>query len=330
LSELRKFLFEGLPVRGMLVRITDAWTEVLDRRQRSNTGPYPPQVQAMLGEMVAAAVLMQSNINFEGALILQVMGDGPVKLAVVEVQSDLQLRATATLSGSVAPQASLADLVNPQGQARCVITLDPQDRKDGQQPYQGVVPLLDEQGVAMGSVAEALQFYMRQSEQLETTLVLASNEHMSAGLLIQRLPILGQGNLAGAATSTTDKEHIDETMVENYRRIATLASSLTSEELLTLDMDTVLHRLFWEEPLQQIRPKLGQALPHFGCTCSRERVSYMIQGLGQAEAQDILAEQGAIQVGCEFCGAGYRFDAVDTSQLFTSAGIQPPSSPSVQ
>jgi len=330
LSELRKFLFEGLPVRGMLVRITDAWTEVLDRRQRSNTGPYPPQVQAMLGEMVAAAVLMQSNINFEGALILQVMGDGPVKLAVVEVQSDLQLRATATLSGSVAPQASLADLVNPQGQARCVITLDPQDRRDGQQPYQGVVPLLDEQGVAMGSVAEALQFYMRQSEQLETTLVLASNEHMSAGLLIQRLPILGQGNLAGAATSTADKEHIDETMVENYRRIATLASSLTSEELLTLDMDTVLHRLFWEEPLQQIRPKLGQALPHFGCTCSRERVSYMIQGLGQAEAQDILAEQGAIQVGCEFCGAGYRFDAVDTSQLFTSAGIQPPSSPSVQ
>ena len=314
----------------MLVRITDAWTEVLDRRQRSNTGPYPPQVQAMLGEMVAAAVLMQSNINFEGALILQVMGDGPVKLAVVEVQSDLQLRATAALSGAVAPQASLADLVNPQGQARCVITLDPQDRRDGQQPYQGVVPLLDEQGVAMGSVAEALQFYMRQSEQLETTLVLASNEHMSAGLLIQRLPILGQGNLAGAATSTTDKEHIDETMVENYRRIATLASSLTSEELLTLDMDTVLHRLFWEEPLQQIRPKLGQALPHFGCTCSRERVSYMIQGLGQAEAQDILAEQGAIQVGCEFCGAGYRFDAVDTSQLFTSAGIQPPSSPSVQ
>jgi molecular chaperone Hsp33 len=136
--------------------------------------------------------------------------------------------------------------------------------------------------------------------------------------------------LAGAATSTTDKEHIDETMVENYRRIATLASSLTSEELLKLDMDTVLHRLFWEEPLQQIRPKLGQALPHFGCTCSRERVSLMIQGLGQAEAQDILAEQGAIQVGCEFCGASYRFDAVDTSQLFTSAGIQPPSSPSVQ
>jgi molecular chaperone Hsp33 len=246
------------------------------------------------------------------------------------VQSDLQLRATATLSGAVAPQASLADLVNPQGQARCVITLDPQDRRDGQQPYQGVVPLLNEQGVAMGSVAEALQFYMRQSEQLETTLVLASNEHMSAGLLIQRLPILGQGNLAGAATSTTDKEHIDETMVENYSRIATLASSLTSEELLTLDMDTVLHRLFWEEPLQQIRPKLGQPLPHFGCTCSRERVSYMIQGLGQAEAQDILAEQGAIQVGCEFCGASYRFDAVDTSQLFTSAGIQPPSSPSVQ
>ena len=314
----------------MLVRITDAWTEVLDRRQRSNTGPYPPQVQAMLGEMVAAAVLMQSNINFEGALILQVMGDGPVKLAVVEVQSDLQLRATATLSGAVALQASLADLVNPQGQARCVITLDPQDRRDGQQSYQGVVPLLDEQGVAMGSVAEALQFYMRQSEQLETTLVLASNEHMSAGLLIQRLPILGQGNLAGAATSTTDKEHIDETMVENYRRIAALASSLTSEELLTLDMDTVLHRLFWEEPLQQIRPKLGQAPPHFGCTCSRERVSYMIKGLGQAEAQDILAEQGAIQVGCEFCGASYRVDAVDTSQLFTSAGILPPSSPSVQ
>ena len=104
MSELHKFLFDGLPVRGMIVRLTDAWTEVLRRRAgNTETGAYPPAVGELLGEMAAAGVLMQSNIKFNGALVLQIFGDGPVKLAVAEVQSDLGLRATATVSGGVEP-----------------------------------------------------------------------------------------------------------------------------------------------------------------------------------------------------------------------------------
>ena len=125
MSELHKFIFDGLPVRGMVVRLTDTWTEILRRRaSNSTTGAYAAPVREMLGEMVAAATLMQSNIKFDGSLILQVFGDGPVKLAVVEVQPDLALRATATVTAQVEPAASLSEMVNVSNQGRCAITLD--------------------------------------------------------------------------------------------------------------------------------------------------------------------------------------------------------------
>jgi molecular chaperone Hsp33 len=139
-SELHKFMFEGLPVRGMLVRLTDAWQEILRRRQEA--GGYPSAVTELLGEMAAAATLMQANIKFNGALVMQIQGDGPVKLMVAEVQPDLGLRATATVQGEVADLAPLSHMVNVLGQGRCAITLDPKDRLPGQQPYQGVVPPL--------------------------------------------------------------------------------------------------------------------------------------------------------------------------------------------
>ncbi len=324
MSELHKFLFEGLPVRGMLVRLTDAWTEILKRRAQSNTGAYAPPVQALLGEMVAAGALMQSNIKFHGALILQVYGDGPVKLAVAEVQSDLSLRATATVQSAVPDDADLTAMLNVQGLGRCAVTLDPKDRLPGQQPYQGVVPLTDTKDQPMQNLAQALQLYMRQSEQLETTLVLAADDKVAAGLLIQRLPIEGAGNIEGQGGQSAEEQH------EHYNRIATLASSLKREELLTLDVETILRRLFWEEKLQRFMPHAGETAPRFACTCNRERVGRMIQGLGETEAKDILAERGAIMVGCEFCGANYRFDAIDAAQLFTTSGAQPPSSSSIQ
>lgn len=324
MSELHKFLFEGLPVRGIVVRLTDAWTEILKRRAQSSTGVYAPPVQALLGEMAAAGALMQSNIKFHGALILQIYGDGPVKLAVAEVQSDLSLRATATVQGQVPDDAGLTAMLNVQGLGRCAVTLDPKDRLPGQQPYQGVVPLTDATDQPLQSLAQALQLYMRQSEQLETTLVLAADDKVAAGLLIQRLPIEGTGNLEGQGEQSAEEQH------EHYNRIATLASSLKREELLTLDVETILHRLFWEEKLQRFMPHAGATAPRFACTCSRERVGRMIQGLGEPEANDILAEIGAIMVDCEFCGANYRFDAIDAAQLFTTTGAQPPSSSSIQ
>jgi len=169
---------------------------------------------------------------------------------------------------------------------------------------------------------------MRQSEQLETTLVLAADDKVAAGLLIQRLPVEGMANLAGQ--NPAEAELYEAEMYEHYNRIATLAASLKREELLTLDVETILRRLFWEEKLQRFEPMAGETAPRFACTCSRERVARMIQGLGEIEAKEILAERGLIMVDCEFCGANYRFDAVDAVQLFTTPGDQPPSSPSIQ
>ena len=317
LSELHKFIFEGMPVRGMLVRLTDAWQDILARRAaNTQTGPYPTPVRQLLGEMAAAGVLMQGNIKFNGALILQIFGDGPVKVGVVEVQPDFSLRATCTQVGEVSPDASLSQMVNLHNQGRCAITLDPKDCLPGQQPYQGVVPLFGDQGEKLENLSEVLEHYMLQSEQLDTVLVLAADDKVASGLLIQRLPVEGEGNLAGQMDSVAREAELGQS--EDFSRIAILAKSLKREELLTLDAETILHRLFWEEPLARFEPLVGETGPRFACSCSRERVGQMIRSLGTTEVESILAEQGQVEVGCDFCGAQYRFDPVDAAGLFTS------------
>jgi molecular chaperone Hsp33 len=328
LSELHKFLFEGLPVRGAIVRLTDAWQEILKRRATNNeTGAYPAPVTELLGEMSAAAVLMQANIKFNGALVLQVFGDGPVKLAVVEVQPDFGVRATATIQGGVAAEASLSQMVNQNNEGRCAITLDPLDRLPGQQPYQGVVPLFGDQKEKLEKLSEVLEHYMLQSEQLDTTLVLAANMNVAAGILIQRLPLEGAGNLAGKYDAVEREAALGQS--EDYNRISILAKSLKAEELLGLDIETVLHRLFWEEPLLRFEPLVGDTGPMFRCSCSRERVGRMIKGLGVEEVESILSERENIEVGCEFCGQQYHFDPVDAASLFTQVEASPPTGPSV-
>ena len=329
MSELHKFIFEGLPVRGAVVRLTDAWTEILRRRtSNTNLGDYPAPVRDMLGEMAAAGVLMQANIKFDGALVLQIFGDGPVKVAVAEVRADLGLRATASVLGEVPADASLSAMVNVNNKGRCAITLDPKTKFPGQQAYQGVVPLFGDRGERLEKLSQVLEHYMLQSEQLDTTLVLAADDKVAAGLLIQRMPVQGEGNLAGSLVSKANEDEIG--VNEHYNRIAVLAASLKREELLTLDVDTILRRLFWEEPLARFAPAPGAPAPHFACVCSRERVSKMILGLGQEEAADILAERGDVEVACEFCGSQYRFDAVDTAQIFRAASEQPPSTDALQ
>jgi molecular chaperone Hsp33 len=321
MSELLTFLFEGLPVRGMLVRLTDSWQEVLRRRQ--HIGEHPPEVRALLGEMSAAGVLMQSNIKFNGALVLQMFGDGPVKLAVAEIQPELSFRATATVVGEVPVGAQIEAMLNVHGKGRCAITLDPRDKLPGQQPYQGVVSLHGDLREPLQQLAPVLEHYMLQSEQLDTRLVLAADDHVAAGLLIQRLPVEGAANLAGGAARRNED---DIGLSEAFNRIAILAGTLTREELLTLPTDQILHRLFWEETLRVFAPQQ----PRFACTCSRERVGSMLRSLGRDESDSLIEERGLVEVGCEFCGVQYRFDAVDVGELFTPTRDQPPSSAAVQ
>jgi molecular chaperone Hsp33 len=318
MSELLTFLFEGLPVRGMLVRLTDSWQEVL--RRREGIGAHPPEVRALLGEMSAAGVLMQSNIKFNGAIVLQIFGDGPVKLAVAEIQPELSFRATAKTVGDVPAGAQLEAMLNVGGQGRCAITLDPRDKLPGQQPYQGVVSLHGDQREPLQKLSEVLEHYMLQSEQLDTRLILAANDQVAAGLLIQRLPVEGQGNLAGR------KNEDDIGLSDAFNRISILAGTLTQDELLNLPNKQILRRLFWEETLRVFEA----AQPRFACTCSRERVCGMLRSLGRDESDSLIEERGLVEVGCEFCGLQYRFDAVDVGELFTPGRDQPPSTIAVQ
>jgi molecular chaperone Hsp33 len=318
IDELHKFIFEGLPVRGMLVRLGPSWQEAM--RRHSAKDAYPMPVRELLGEMAAAGALMQSNIKFDGALILQVFGDGPVKLAVAEVQPDLSFRATATVKGVVPAGARLAAMLNLHGKGRCAITLDPLDKSGGAQPYQGVVALHGDAGEPLQALAEVLEHYMLQSEQLDTRLMLAATDDGAAGLLIQRLPVEGESNL--------ERQHREDEigLNEAFNRIALLTETLTREELLTLDADTLLRRLYWEQGLRRFAPQQ----PRFSCRCSRERVRNMLRSLGRSEVDGIVAERGEVEIGCEFCGQQYRFDAVDVGELFTPERDQPPASAALQ
>lgn len=335
MSELHKFIFEGLPVRGAIVRLTDSWQEILRRRElhaddEIGSGKYPEIVQNLLGEMTAAAVLMHSNIKFNGSLILQVMGGekstgrrdtSPVKLAVVEVKSDLSFRTTAKVVHAVSGNESFSQLINQSNQARCAITLDPEVKFQGQQAYQSIVPLYGDHGESLASFAAVLEHYMLQSEQLDTKLVLASNESMAVGILIQRIPIKGENNLAGAFTSTENEDAIGKN--EDFNRIATLTASIKREELLTLGVDDILHRLFWQEPIARYEP--AHPAPRFQCTCSRARVANTIRSLGQSETERMIEERDGIQVNCDFCGQSYRFDVIDAAMLFMPAeSVIPP------
>ena len=282
-------MFESSLVRGELIEISEAWQQVLTRRT------YPPAVSAMLGEMMAAAALLSANLKFDGTIIMQIHGDGPVQLLVVECDAALRLRATAKLAEgvSVDEQASLQQLVNANGEGRFAITLDPADKKPGQQAYQGIVALEGE------SVATVIENYMMRSEQLDTRLWLAADDKVARGLLLQKLP--GDG---GKTTALED--------TDTWNRTVTLASTLNTQELLSTDIMTLLQRLYWEETVRVFDPRH----PSFHCGCSREKVGNMLKMLGREEIDSALAELGKLDVNCDFCGQDYLFDAVDCRQLF--------------
>jgi len=289
---LKRFLFESADVRGELVEISDTWRQILARRE------YPPAVQTLLGEMVAAAALLSANLKFDGMIVMQMHGDGPVRLLVVECDSELHLRATAKLAenAEIDEAATLQQLVNAHGNGRFVITLDPRDKLPGQQPYQGIVPLDGD------SVAVVIENYMLRSEQLDTRLWLAADSLVSRGLLLQKLPREG-----GSAVAAGDD-------ADTWNHTVTLASTLRREEMLATDIDTLLHRLFWEQPIRVFEPRH----PRFQCSCTREKVGNMLKMLGRTEVESALAELGELAIDCDFCGQHYAFDKVDCAQLFAT------------
>lgn len=294
---LQKFIFDNAAVRGEFVEISDTWREVQARHG------YPPAVKTVLGQMLAAAALLSANLKFNGAIVMQIHGDGPIKLLVVECDSELRLRATAKLreGAQVADDAPMSSLLNATGHGRFVITLDPLEKVPGQQPYQGIVPL---DGDDMATVIEN---YMLRSEQLDTRLWLAAGGEVSRGLLLQKLP--RHGGKDDQTRQATEAEDL-----ETWHRAVMLASTLKQEELLSTDIKTLMKRLFWEETIRVFEP----AHPRFHCSCTRDKVGNMLKMLGSDEVQSALAELGELAINCEFCGKHYTFDKVDCAQLFAS------------
>jgi molecular chaperone Hsp33 len=305
---LQRFIFENAAVRGELVEISNAWQEIQARHD------YPEAVRTVLGEMVASAALLSANLKFNGSIVMQIHGDGLVQLMVVECDAALRVRATAKLApGTVVPDdATIAQLFNAQGKGRFVITLDPQDKMPGQQPYQGIVPLLGD------DMATVIENYMLRSEQMDTRLWLAADDKVARGLLLQKLP-------RNSAAEGQVKQATEEEDIETWNRAVSLASTLKRDEMLSTDIATLMRRLFWEETLRVFDP----AHPQFHCTCTRERVGEMLKMLGQAEVDSALADLGQLSINCDFCGKHYGFDKVDCAQLFagvpTVDGIAPAS-----
>lgn len=288
-DQLKKYLFEDRSVRVQAVQLHETWLHAQEHHQ------YPPAIQRLLGELMAAAALLAANIKFEGSLVLQIQGTGPVALLVVECQSDLSLRATVKIrEGQEVPaDGTMQSLLNTNDQGRFIVVLDPRRKVPGQQTYQGIVPLEGE------SVSEALQHYMKASEQLDTRLWLQADGQRAAGLLIQRLPDHG-GNASGDDAEST------------LERAVVMADTLKPGEMLQTDIDTLIRRLYWEETLVSFEPSDVR----WHCPCTRVRVADMLRALGEPELNDILAEQGVVHITCDFCGKPYEFDAVDCSGLF--------------
>jgi len=283
-DSLHRFLFENSGIRGNLVHLDASWRAVLDAH------PYPDAVREPLGEALAAVALLAATIKFDGSLIVQAQASGPIRTLVAQATSARTLRGLARWEGEVPADGDLAARF---GEGRLVLTIE----RGAGEPYQGIVPLTGQ------GIAQAIEHYFGDSEQLPTRLQLTANGQRAAGLLLQRLP------------GVADDAHLSLDTSDDWNRVGLLANTLSPEELAGLSAPDLLHRLFHEDDLRLFEPEPLA----FRCGCSRTRIEDMLRALGESEAMSIVSERGAIEVTCEFCNRSYRLDAVDAGQLFTTA-----------
>jgi molecular chaperone Hsp33 len=280
-DSMQTFLIETAGVRGEVVHLNRTWKAMIDGRG------YPGVVREQLANALVCASLLSATVKFDGSLTMQVQGDGPLHLLVVQASSRNTLRGIARWRGRVVP-GGLEQLF---GQGHLAITIEPR----GGKRYQGIVPL---EG---GSLPAAIEGYFRRSEQLPTRLWVASDLGSACGMLLQQLP----------------DEAPDS---EGWRRVSLLADTLTPRELAELEAEQLLGRLFAEEDLRVFEPDPMA----FRCSCSRQRIVEVFRSFGRGEVEAALAarEPQPLEARCEFCGRAYLFDRVDVEQLFVQR-VQP-------
>ena len=286
----QRCLFDDNDARGELVALERSYAEVLAKH------PYPEPVAQLLGELMAAASLLVGTMKFDGLLILQARSEGPVPMLMIECSSEREIRGLARYDADQIPaDATLADLM-PNGVL--ALTIDP---TVGQR-YQGIVDLDGE------TLSDCFTNYFVMSQQVGTRFWLNADGKRARGLLLQQLP--------------ADRIKDEDEREESWRGLTALAGTLTAEELLGLDNETILHRLYHEE---EVRLFDAQSL-RFHCSCSRERSGNALVSLGLEDAQNLAVEHGGrIEIDCQFCNQRYLFDAADIAQLFAGAGVDTPS-----
>ena len=288
---LHRFLFDDCDIRGEIVTLGDSYREVLSHN------PQVPAIRRLLGEFLAAVGLLSSTLKFDGKIILQARGDGPLSTIMAECNHHNNLRGIVRtnpeieLSDELADHGSLQQLL---GNGILVITIEPQRSENfggTLERHQGIVPMDAE------NLAGCLEHYFYQSEQLSTRLWFAANSDVATGFLIQALP-------QQLITNEDDNQ-------DKWETIITLADTIKADELLELEHATVLYRLFNEQPLRLYEPKALR----FACSCSRERSANALLAIGNDEVESLLIEKGSIDIDCQFCNQHYHFAADEVRKL---------------
>ncbi|MDU4092072.1 MAG: Hsp33 family molecular chaperone HslO [Pantoea sp.] len=281
-DQMHRYLFENHAVRGELVNLSETWREIVSGHD------YPQPVQQLLGELLVATSLLTATLKFEGDITVQLQGDGALNLAVINGNNRQEMRGVARVQGDIAPGSTLKEMV---GNGYLVITISPEKGER----YQGVV------GLEGDTLAACLEDYFMRSEQLPTRLFIRTGEHEgqagAAGILLQVLP-----------AQDTDKE--------DFNHLATLTETIKTEELIGLPANEVLWRLYNQEEVTIYEPQNVS----FKCTCSRERCGEVLKTLPQTEVDQILQEDGQIDMHCDYCGSHYIYDAVDIAAIRNDSG----------
>ena len=288
---LNRFIFDDCDIRGELVTLNKSYQEILEHNI------YPPAIQILLGEFLAAVGLLSSTLKFDGMIILQARGDGVISTIMAEcnhhnnIRGIVRLNDDVELTEALAQTGSMLDLL---GKGVLFITIEPKRTENFSgkvERYQGIVPLEKE------TLAGCLEDYFQQSEQLATRLWFAADGQHASGLLIQALP-------------NQLKTNAEENQ-QHWETIEALADTITPEELVGLEHEQTLYRLFHEQPVRIFEPRDVT----FACSCSRKRSESALIALGKDEVEQILEEKGSVDIDCQFCNQHYHFSPEDVRKL---------------
>ena len=303
-----RFLLENLDIRGQVVRLGPLWRAIVSRRD------YPDGLLGLLGEFAALAVLIGSGLKHPGRAVLQVLGQGPISLAVADSTRELALRAMVKAKPSLTPDPSPASGRGEQGIAtasgigerstihdwfpagRLVLTIE---NAQTARHFQSIVPL---EGATL---AECFERYFDRSEQVPTHLWVHASRESVGALILQKLPRADEKDASGWA-------RVQQLAA---RRAPHLLGNGSGGEGASFDVAALLTTLFPEDDVRLFKPFAVTD----GCGRSEEKVHAMLKGLGRKEVEATLAEHGVVKVRDELCNQEYRLTAADVARLFEGA-----------